>query len=392
MKRIGHQAKSIRSRGLWKERRRRVERRGRHAPRSVAQPGARMAVYNAHMRLTRTAKRAGCAAKHPPGFLFPLLQGLPKTTDPNVLVGSATADDAALYRIDETRALVFTLDFFTPIVDSPRDFGTIAAANALSDVYAMGGTPISALNIVGFPDETLEPSVLAEILQGGSAKAREAGIDIVGGHTIKTDEPIYGLSVTGIVDIARAVTNAGGKPGDLLVLTKPIGVGIVTTAAKQDRDRLGAIDAAIALMATLNRAAMEAMQNVPVHAATDITGFGLLGHLRNMATASGCTAKVVTSAVPFLDAARTYVEEGIAPGGTHANLRFLNDFVDYDASVDARSRLLLCDAQTSGGLLMACTRENTPALLADLSRRGTPCAAVIGSLEVGPAGRMRVER
>jgi selenide,water dikinase len=320
------------------------------------------------------------------------LKGLPKPSDPNVLVGSATADDAALYRIDETRALVFTLDFFTPIVDSPRDFGAIAAANALSDVYAMGGRPISALNIVGFPDQILEGAVLAEILEGGAAKAREAGIDIVGGHTIKTDEPIYGLSVTGIVDIARAVTNAGGRPGDVLVLTKPIGVGIVTTACKQDRDRLGAIDAAIALMGALNRSAMEAMQAVTVHAATDVTGFGLLGHLRNLASASACSANVSASAVPFLEAARTYVGEGIAPGGTHANARFMADFVDYDTGVDTGTRLLLCDAQTSGGLLIACPRESAEALLAELRARKTPCAAIVGSLEAGPAGRMHVQR
>ena len=361
------------------------------ASKKKAVAATRIRVHNGEVvRLTQTAKRAGCAAKHPPGFLLPLLKGLPKTTDPNVLVGSATADDAALYRIDDTRALVFTLDFFTPIVDSPRDFGAIAAANALSDVYAMGGVPISALNIVGFPDGTLDATVLAEILEGGAAKAGEAGIDIVGGHTIKTDEPIYGLSVTGIVEIARAITNAGGKPGDVLVLTKPIGLGIITTACKQDKDRLGAIAAAIGVMVALNRPAMEAMQTVPVHAATDVTGFGLLGHLRNLAAASGCTAKVSTSRVPFLDAARTYVEEGIAPGGTHANLRFLADFVDYRAGVDAASRLLLCDAQTSGGLLIACAPEHAPSLVKELAKRGTPCAAVVGSLEAGPAGHIRV--
>jgi selenide,water dikinase len=335
------------------------------------------------------AKRAGCAAKHPPGYLLPLLAGLPKVVDPNVLVGSSTADDAALYRIDESRALVLTTDFFTPIVDAPYDFGAIAAANALSDVYAMGGRPISALNIVGFP-EGLEGAVLAEILRGGAEKAREAGIDIVGGHTIKTDEPIYGLAVTGIVDIARAVTNAGGKPGDALVLTKPVGLGIITTASKQDRDRLGAIDEAIRLMTTLNAGAMEAMQATTVHAATDVTGFGLLGHLRNLVAASGCSARIRASAVPMIDAARAYVAEGIAPGGTHANARFLGDFVAYDAAVDPGTRLLLCDAQTSGGLLIACAPDKVETLLSALRDRRTPCAAVIGSLEAGPPGRMNV--
>jgi selenide, water dikinase len=342
------------------------------------------------IRLTQTAKRAGCAAKHPPGFLLPLLKGLPQPSDPNVLVGSATADDAALYRIDEKRALVLTLDFFTPIVDSPRDFGAIAAANALSDVYAMGGRPISALNIVGFPDASLDGAVLAEILEGGATKAREAGVDIVGGHTIKTDEPIYGLSVTGIVDIDRAVTNAGGKPGDVLVLTKPIGVGIVTTASKQDKDRLLAIDEAITLMSALNRPAMEAMEVVGVHAATDVTGFGLLGHLRNLTAASGCSANVSASKVPLLEAAKVYVKEGIVPGGTHANARFMAEHVEYDPSVEAETRLLLCDAQTSGGLLIACPKDRVEALLGELRDRKALCARVVGSLEAGPAGRMRV--
>jgi len=268
------------------------------------------------VRLTKIAKRAGCAAKHPPGYLFPLLGRLPPVTDPNVLVGSSTADDAAVYKLDDERALVLTTDFFTPIVDDPYDFGAIAATNALSDVYAMGGRPISALNIVGFPDETLGVEVLAEILRGGAEKAREAGIDIVGGHTIKTDEPIYGLSVTGMVHPDRIASNAGGRPGDVLVLTKPLGLGIVTTAAKQDRDSKNAIVEAIRLMSTLNRGAAEAMATVEVHACTDITGFGLLGHLRNIARASGCVASVQLAKVPVIEAAWGYVRDEIAPGGT----------------------------------------------------------------------------
>src|SRR5262249_39329639 len=206
--------------------------------------------YRARMtvRLTKIAKRAGCAAKQPPGHLLPLLGTLPPITDPNVLVGTATADDAAVYRVDDERALVLTTDFFTPIVDDPYEFGAIAAANALSDVYAMGARPLTALAIVGFPDDALEPGVLAEILRGGAEKAREAGIDIVGGHTIKSDEPIYGLAVTGIVHPDRVVTNAGARPGDALVLTKPLGIGIVTTAAKGDADSEGAISEAVRLM------------------------------------------------------------------------------------------------------------------------------------------------
>jgi selenide,water dikinase len=342
------------------------------------------------VRLTKIAKRAGCAAKHPPGYLFPLLGRLPPVTDPNVLVGSATADDAAVYKLDDERALVLTTDFFTPIVDDPYDFGAIAATNALSDVYAMGGTPLTALNLVGFPDETLDVSVLAEILRGGAEKAREAGIDIVGGHTIKTDEPIYGLAVTGMVHPKRIASNAGGRPGDVLVLTKPLGLGIVTTAAKQDRDSRQAIVEAIRLMSTLNRGAAEAMATVEVHACTDITGFGLLGHLRNIARASECVATVQLASVPVIEAAWAYVREDIAPGGTHANWRFLNDSVEYGAGIDKASQLVLCDAQTSGGLLIAVPPHDADKLVAELRARNTPCAAIIGTLEAGPAGRLRV--
>ncbi|MEO6776342.1 MAG: selenide, water dikinase SelD [Kofleriaceae bacterium] len=342
------------------------------------------------VRLTKIAKRAGCAAKHPPGYLFPLLDRLPRVTDPNVLVGSSTADDAAVYKLDDERALVLTTDFFTPIVDDPYDFGAIAATNALSDVYAMGGTPISALNIVGFPDDSLDVAVLAEILRGGAEKAREAGIDIVGGHTIKTDEPIYGLSVTGMVHPERIATNAGGRAGDVLVLTKPLGLGIITTAAKQDRDSQHAIGEAIRLMSTLNRGAAEAMATVEVHACTDITGFGLLGHLRNIARASECLAHVRLASVPVIAAAWAYVREDIAPGGTHANWRYLNDSVDYDAGIDKPSQLVLCDAQTSGGLLIAVAPRDADKLVAELVARSTPCAAIIGTLEAGPAGRLRI--
>ncbi|MBV9945416.1 MAG: selenide, water dikinase SelD [Myxococcales bacterium] len=340
------------------------------------------------VRLTKIAKRAGCAAKQPPGYLLPLLGRLPAVTDPNVLVGSNTADDAAIYRLDDERALVLTTDFFTPVVDDPYEFGAVAAANALSDVYAMGGTPLTALNLVGFPDTELEPAVLADILRGGAEKAREAGIDIVGGHTIKSDEPIYGLAVTGLVHPARVVSNAGAKPGDALVLTKPIGVGIITTAAKQDRDSLGAVREAVRLMTTLNRGACEAMLAVGVHAATDVTGFGLLGHLRNVVAASGCTAVVERARVPVLDAAARYVGEGIAPGGTHANVRFLSEWVDFGAA-SKEDQLLLCDAQTSGGMLIAVARERGDALVRALEEHGTPCAAVIGRLEAGPP-RIRV--
>ncbi len=207
------------------------------------------------IRLTQLAKRAGCAAKQPPGYLLSLLGSLPPITDPNVLVGSATADDAAVYKLSDELALVFTTDFFTPIVDRPYDFGAVAAANALSDVYAMGGTPLTALSIVGFPDTLLPPEVLVEILRGAADKAAEAGIAIVGGHTIKSEEPIFGLAVVGKVAPDRVLSNDKAQPGDVLILTKPLGLGIITTAAKNGEDKLGAIGDAIRVMTTLNRVA-----------------------------------------------------------------------------------------------------------------------------------------
>jgi selenide,water dikinase len=331
------------------------------------------------VRLTQLAQRAGCAAKQPPGYLLPLLGALPPLADPNVLVGSSTADDAAVYKLDAERALVLTTDFFTPIVDDPHAFGRIACANALSDVYAMGGRPLAGLNLVGFPDHLLDASILGDILRGGAEQARAAGIDLVGGHTIKSDEPIYGLSVTGLVHPDRVVTNAGARPGDALVLTKPLGLGVLTTAAKRDRDPLGAIDEAIRVMTTLNRDACEAMLEVGVHAATDVTGFGLLGHLRNLLAASRVRATVWLDRVPILPAARRYAEEELIPGGTQANWRFLADWVDW-TSIDRIDQLLLCDAQTSGGLLIALAPDRVAALQRALQAREV-LGAEIGVVE-----------
>jgi selenide,water dikinase len=342
------------------------------------------------VRLTQLAKRAGCAAKQPPGYLLPLLGALPPVTDPNALVSSATADDAAVYRLSDELALVLTTDFFTPIVDAPYDFGSIAAANALSDVYAMGGTPLTALSIVGFPDQLLPVEVLMEILRGASDKAAEAGIAIVGGHTIKADEPIFGLAVAGTVSPKKVLANDGAQPGDVLLLTKPLGMGIVTTAAKNGEDRLGAIQSAIEVMATLNRAAAEAITSVETHALTDVTGFGLLGHLRNMVVASGICAHVFVDQVPIIPAAWEYVRSGIASGGTHANLRYLAEFVRFDDDVCREARLMLCDAQTSGGLLAALPEPAAAEAMRRLSEQGVAHVAVIGSIAASPAGRIVV--
>jgi selenide,water dikinase len=346
----------------------------------------------APIRLTQLAKRAGCAAKQSPGYLLSMLGLLPAITDPNVLVGNATADDAAVYKLSDDLALVLTTDFFTPIVDLPYDFGAIAAANALSDVYAMGGTPLTALSIVGFPDAALPPEVLVEILRGAAEKAAEAGIAIVGGHTIKSEEPIFGLAVVGKIHPDHVLSNDKAQPGDVLILTKPLGLGIITTAAKNGEDKLGAITDAIGIMKTLNRAAAEEIVRSGAHALTDVTGFGLLGHLRNIVAASQVGARIFLDQVPILSAARAYVEAGISPGGTHANHKFLADWVSYDADLTKQDQLLLCDAQTSGGLLAAVAPERVDGLLSSLHARGLTDAAAIGRIESANPQRISVSR
>src|SRR3954454_9558899 len=353
------------------------------------QPGATM---SDPIRLTQLAKRAGCAAKQPPGYLLSLLGSLPPITDPNVLVGSAAADDAAVYKLSDDLALVFTTDFFTPIVDRPFDFGAIAAANALSDVYAMGGTPLTALSIVGFPDTLLPPEVLVEILRGAVDKAAEAGVAIVGGHTIKSEEPIFGLAGAGKIAPDRVLSNDKAQPGDVLILTKPLGLGIITTAAKNGEDKLGAIQEAIQVMPTLNRAAGEEIARCGAHALTDITGFGLLGHLRNVVAASKVGARVFFDQVPVLPAAVEYVLAGISPGGTYANHKFLADWVSYDNDVTMEEQLVLCDAQTSGGLLAAVAPNQAEAVIASLRARGVADAIAIGRIESAGAGRIAVSR
>lgn len=345
---------------------------------------------HADLRLTQLAKRAGCAAKHPPGFLLPVLGLLPPVVDPNVLVGSSTADDAAVYRLSDDLALVLTTDFFTPIVDDPREFGQVAAANALSDVYAMGGTPTAALSIVGFPDN-LPAEVLVAILNGAAEKTAEAGIAIVGGHTIKSEEPIFGLFVVGTIRPDRVLTNAGAQVGDALVLTKPLGLGVISTAAKNGADSLGAMSEAIRVMVTLNRSAAAVLARFEVHALTDVTGFGLLGHLRNMTAASRVTAQVWLDRVPVLAAARQYVAAGIAPGGTRANWRFLSDWVNYADGISQEEQLLLSDAQTSGGLLAAVPADQADALVRALTEAHSLAAAVVGKIDAPGDGHITVK-
>ena len=305
-------------------------------------------------------------------------------------MGNQTGDDAAVYKINDQTALIFTVDFFPPITDDPYQFGAIAAANALSDVYAMGGKPLMALNVVGFPAD-LAKDMLADVLKGGYAKAAEAGCLIVGGHTVDDPEPKYGMAVIGIVEPGKQVTNAGAKAGDVLVLTKPLGTGIITTAGKQGKASTEVMQGALDTMATLNRAAADAMVAVGVNACTDVTGYGLMGHLRGMVRASEVGATINASAVPVLPGAWELLEQDIAPGGTHRNLDSVSDSVKWHSELTQRQQIMLCDAQTSGGLLISVPKAKLPELLSKLEAAETQVAAVVGEITQGPAGQISAQ-
>ena len=298
-----------------------------------------------------------------------VLRHLPPVDDPNLLVGISTGDDAAVYKLSEDTALIQTVDFFPPVVDDPYDFGAVAAANSLSDVYAMGGHPLIALNIVGFPAD-LDKDILGRILRGGADKATEAGVIIVGGHTVDDPEPKYGLSVTGVVAPGHQVANVGAKPGDRLVLTKPLGSGILTTAHKNGALGDAALENVVRVMATLSRDAAEAMVEVGVNACTDVTGFGLLGHLKSMLDGSGVGARIVLSDVPVIPDTWEMAERGFVPGGSERNRLWVEDHVNWDPDVSELGRTILMDAQTSGGLLIAVPGEREAGLHAALSARG----------------------
>ena len=320
-----------------------------------------------------------------------MLGALPLPIDPNVLVGFGTSDDAAIYRLTDDLALALTIDVFTPVVDDPYAFGAIAAANALSDVYAMGAKPVAMLSFAGFPRGTLPWGVLEQILHGGADKAREAGVDVVGGHTVDDPEPKCGYAVVGVVDPHHVITNAGGRPGDVLVLTKPLGSGILTTAIKQDRLSAEAIGEVTRTMAALNRSASDAMQRIGVDACTDITGFGLLGHLHELATASRVAARIDATAVPLLPGVLDLIADGVIPGGTQTNSAFVEEFTSWSPQVSAELRVALADAQTSGGLLIAVPGERTSELIEMLIAAGTNAAAAIGELIDGVPGALYVE-
>ena len=322
--------------------------------------------------------------------LTQVLRHVPRVEDPNILVDAATRDDAAVFRLSETRALVATVDFFTPIVDDARTWGRIAAANALSDLYAMGATPLFALSLVGWPREQLPLEILGQVLEGMAEVTTRAHCPIVGGHSVDALEPHVGLAATGEAHPDRLLTNTAARPGDQLVLTKPIGTGILTTALKRglmaEEDLSEAIDA----MTTLNEGAMRVALAHGLRAATDVTGFGLLGHLGNIVAGSGVGARIDVEAVPLLPDARRLAEADVAPGGTMRNLA-ATDRVMFASEISAADRLLLADAQTSGGLLLAVPAQVLDSVLANLKQAGTPAHAVVGEI-TAERGLIRVER
>ncbi|NSW95375.1 MAG: selenide, water dikinase SelD [Bacteroidales bacterium] len=343
------------------------------------------------VRLTKYTQGLGCACKLRPQELEKILREMPISDDPNILVDTRNSDDAAVYKINETTAIVQTVDFFTPIVDNPYEFGAISAANALSDIYAMGARPLFALSIAGFPSNRLPMEILKEILRGAAEKAQEAGIYILGGHTIDDPEPKYGMVVTGIVNPERIWTNSGAKEGDALILTKPLGTGIMTTALKR-----GLIDAekqneVVMLMSELNKKAAQVLRNYEIHACTDVTGFGLIGHLSEVTVASGVEAELFASQVPVLSEAISLAAAGAVPGGTVNNLNHYSKFVNWHEVTDTM-RLILSDAQTSGGLLAAVPAHVKDEVLSKLRESGISYSEHIGNIIRKGKGRITVRK
>lgn len=306
-----------------------------------------------------------------------------------MLVGLDTSDDAGVYKINDETALVQTLDFFTPIVDDPYMFGQIGAANALSDVYAMGGKPLTVMNIVGFPINTLDKSILAEILAGASDKVTESGAVLVGGHSIDDEEPKFGLSVTGTVHPDRVRANIGAKPGDQIILTKPIGVGILTTALKNGLLDEETINEVMQVMATLNKYAAEAMDGFTINACTDVTGFGLLGHTREIAEGSNVGITINHKDVPILSKTRELAEQNVIPGGTKKNHKWLADCIEYSEHISGIDQLILCDAVTSGGLLISVPASEAKALQEKLNESNVT-SAIIGEVSSEKPGKITV--
>lgn len=329
------------------------------------------------IKLTHMTKTAGWAAKIGPGTLAQVLGNLPKFHDENLLVGVETSDDAAIYKVNDELALIQTLDFFTPVVDDPYLFGQIAAANSLSDVYAMGGEPRTALNIVGFPS-CLDPKILGRILEGGASKVLEAGAILAGGHSIQDDEPKYGLSVTGFVNPNKIFKNYGSQPGDVIIITKQVGSGLINTAIKAEMAEKSQIDEVVTVMTSLNKKAKEVIENYPISACTDITGFGLAGHAMEMAASSKVTFEIDVNKVPYIDGALEMAKMGLVPAGTYNNKDYISGDVE-SINIEECYLDLMYDPQTSGGLLITLAESEVENIMKDFENKNMDTkVAVIG--------------
>jgi cysteine desulfurase len=335
-------------------------------------------IITSGFKLTEFTHGLGCACKVGPEFLEKIIKQIPLTDDPRVIIDARTSDDAAVYKMSDDTALIQTVDFFTPVVDDPFDFGAIAASNALSDIYAMGGKPIFALNIAGFPAKRLPREVLESIMKGAVSIAAEAGIYILGGHTIENTEPIFGMAVTGIAHPEKILSNSNAQPGDVLILTKPIGTGIISTGIKKGQANDQIIRDAVTLMKQLNKTASEVASNYPVNACTDITGFGLVGHLTEMITASKVSAEINYDKVPVIPGTFDLLRLGLSPGGSKRNREYYDTRVIWKPYISEDYRLVFCDAQTSGGLLFSVPEKVSKPFLNDLKKNGVKHAVIIG--------------
>jgi len=344
------------------------------------------------VQLTHYVESAGCASKINQSDLKIALAGLPQISDPKVLVSSDTCDDAGVYQLNDELALVQSVDVFTPNVDDAYAFGQIAAANSVSDIYAMGGTPLTALSIIGFPIEELSHKIMNQMLKGGVDKMQEAGVVVIGGHSIKDKEIKFGFSVTGVINPEKIVTNDRAQPGDVLILTKPLGTGIISFARQLDQAFPFNIAAISKSMAELNKAASEAMVEMGISTATDVTGFGLMGHLAEMVVQSGATAEIYTESVPVFDDVFLFIEKELISGAVERNREYASQYVTKEDDVSAAWETVLYDPQTSGGLLIAVPKDKKEELLSRLKEKGVEQAAVIGEIVAKSEGKIILKK
>jgi selenide,water dikinase len=353
--------------------------------------GERLEESSEDIELTKFVENAGCASKINQNDLKIVLAGLPEISDPNVLVSSNTCDDAGVYKVNDNLALVQSVDIFTPLVDDPYTFGQIAAANSVSDIYAMGGKPQTALSIIGFPIETLSHKIMTQIMRGGMDKLEEAGVVILGGHSIKDNEIKFGFAVSGIIDPSKIITNDGAKPGDILVLTKPLGTGVISFARQIGKASASALDAIAKSMIELNKEASEIMMDMEILTGTDITGFGLLGHLSEMVAQSGVTVEIFADNVPVFDEVLNYLRQGMISGAIERNKEFSSQYVSKSKNVEEELEMVLYDPQTSGGLLASVSEDKADEFLSRLKEKGISNSAIIGKVTKESKGEILIK-